>query len=107
MAIPTASTFTPNMHQLHITVEGRVQGVFFRAATRRLARRLGLTGWVHNCPDGSVEVVAEGRRDTLEQLLDWCARGPSGARVTDVRATWQKASGRWTDFVIGPDTPRA
>ena len=95
------------MHQLHITVRGRVQGVFFRAATRRLARRLDLTGWVRNCPDGSVEVLAEGRRDMLEQLLDWCRRGPSGARVTDVRATWQAASGRWTDFVIGPDTSRA
>ena len=107
MAIPTASAFTPNMHQLHITVQGRVQGVFFRAATRRLARQLDLTGWVRNRSDGSVEVLAEGRRDTLEQLLDWCRRGPSGARVTAVRAAWQAASGRWTDFVIGPDTPRA
>ena len=95
------------MHQLHITVRGRVQGVFFRAATRRLARRLDLTGGVRNRSDGSVEVLAEGRRDMLEQLLDWCRRGPSGAHVTDVRATWQEASRRWTDFVIGPDTPRA
>ncbi|MCE2485514.1 MAG: acylphosphatase [Desulfurellaceae bacterium] len=95
------------MHQLHITVQGRMQGVFFRAATHRLARRLGLTGWVCNCPDGSVEVLAEGRRDTLEQLLDWCWRGPSGARVTDVRATWREASGRWVDFVISHDTPHS
>jgi len=107
LAIPTARAFTPNMHQLHITVQGRVQGVFFRAATRRLARRLGLTGWVRNRSDGSVEVLAEGRRDTLEQLLDWWRRGPSGARVTAVRAAWQAASGRWTDFVISYDTPRA
>ena len=95
------------MHQLHITVQGRVQGVFFRASTRRLARSLDLTGWVRNRPDGSVEVLAEGHRDVLEQLLDWCARGPSGARVTAVRAAWREASRQWTDFVIGPDAPRA
>lgn len=94
-------------HQLHITVQGRVQGVFFRAATRRLARQLDLTGWVRNRSDGSVEVLAEGRRDMLELLLDWCRRGPSGARVTAVRAAWREASGQWADFVIGPDPRRA
>ena len=82
------------MHQLHITVRGRVQGVFFRAAMRRLARRLDLTGWVRNCPDGSVEVLAEGRRDVLEQLLDWCrARACGGARH---RRQGGLAGGEWT-----------
>ncbi len=85
-----------------------MQGVFFRAAARRLARRLGLTGWVRNRSDGSVEVLAEGRRDELEQSARLvCGADLRGRAVTDVRATWQEASGRWTDFVIGPDTPRA
>ncbi|MHB1951014.1 MAG: acylphosphatase [Acidiferrobacteraceae bacterium] len=65
-------------------VNGLVQGVGFRVATRSQARVLSLTGYVRNLADGRVEVVACGPAIRLEQLEAWLAQGPSGARVTDV-----------------------
>ena len=67
--------------RVRLKIEGRVQGVFFRAATLEQAGRLGLKGWVRNCPDGSVEVVAEGERKKIEELVSWCHHGPPGAHV--------------------------
>jgi acylphosphatase len=68
----------------HFVVRGYVQGVFFRAATQQAARSLGLKGWVRNCPDGCVELVACGNVVQLDALEAWLAKGPSEARVTDV-----------------------
>ncbi len=65
-------------------VEGRVQGVFFRATTQEQARALGLSGYVRNLPDGSVEVYACGEREALERLKRWLWEGPAHARVTQV-----------------------
>ena len=64
------------MERLHVVVQGRVQGVYFRASAQNKARLLGLRGWVRNCADGSVEFVAEGERSELEQLLSWSQAGP-------------------------------
>ena len=74
-------------------VSGRVQGVFFRDETRRRARSLGVSGWVANRPDGTVEAVFEGPREAVESMVRWCGRGPSGARVEDVRAAWEDPRG--------------
>jgi acylphosphatase len=68
-----------------------VQGVFFRAETRDRARSLGLTGWVRNAADGSVEGVFEGEDERVESMVEWCRRGPRGARVDDVNVTWSEA----------------
>ena len=54
--------------RVHLVVRGRVQGVFFRAATQREARRLGLTGWVKNRTDGSIEMLAEGEEEAVKEL---------------------------------------
>ena len=62
-------------------VEGKVQGVFFRASTRERALRLGLSGWVRNLDDGRVEVLAAGSADALEALAQWLQGGPPAARV--------------------------
>ncbi|MGE0385037.1 MAG: acylphosphatase [Gammaproteobacteria bacterium] len=70
---------------IHCFVQGRVQGVFFRASTRDEALRLGLTGWVRNLADGSVEVFACGRQADLDRLREWLARGPARARVEQLR----------------------
>ncbi len=88
--------------QVHCIVRGRVQGVFFRAASQREARRLGLTGWVRNLSDGSVEVVAEGEDDRLKEFIQWAQRGPSAARVDRVDTRWRAYSGEFTDFRIEP-----
>ena len=78
---------------VHLFVHGRVQGVFFRASTQKVAEGLGLTGWVKNCHDGSVEVHAEGDKEKLEELVAWCRQGPSMASVSDVDLSWTEAEG--------------
>lgn len=69
-----------------IRVEGKVQGVFFRAETQNKAEQIGLKGYVKNEPDGSVLIEAEGAEDQLEQLKEWCWEGPPAARVDNVSA---------------------
>lgn len=75
--------------QVHVFVSGLVQGVGFRHATYRQALRLGLRGWVRNLPDGRVEALMQGERPLLDQMLEWCARGPAVARVDRVTANWE------------------
>lgn len=86
--------------QLHALVHGWVQGVNFRYFTLMLAEELGLTGWVRNLPDRTVEVVAEGPRAALESLLAHLNEGPPAARVLNVDADWREASGQFRDFQI-------
>lgn len=88
--------------RLEIVVSGRVQGVWFRAATRAEAGRLGLTGWVRNLPDGRVEAVFEGEREALRQMLDWCRAGPPGARVDRLEERWGTATHGFEDFSVRP-----
>ena len=66
-------------------VQGKVQGVFFRASTRQVALELGLSGWARNCADGSVEVLAKGPRDAVLALESWLQRGPPQAHVDTLR----------------------
>jgi acylphosphatase len=84
----------------HIFVSGRVQGVFFRSETQDEALRHGLTGWVRNLPDDRVEAVFEGDRDKIEKLIQFCKRGPPGARVTKVEVTWEDYTGQFKSFTV-------
>ena len=68
-----------------LVVSGRVQGVFYRQSCESVARSLGVRGWVRNRDDGTVEVVAEGPRDAVGALVEWCREGPARADVHDVR----------------------
>ncbi len=88
------------LKRIHIVVYGRVQGVFFRASTQREARRLGLTGWVKNRPDGSVEIVAEGDEDQVKDLLAWAQHGPTTARVDRLHPKWRSYTGEFAEFRI-------
>ncbi len=90
------------MTRVHLRVRGRVQGVYFRATTARLAEGLGLVGWVRNRHDGSVEVVAEGEEAALHQLVAGCHQGPPMARVDDVEITWGEAVGLAGAFEVRP-----
>ena len=95
---------------LHLLIFGRVQGVFFRASTHKIAQSLGLKGWVKNKPDGSVEVFAsdplyysQGSTKKSEKLLDfyeWCRHGPKLANVTRIEITWESSEERYDDFTI-------
>jgi len=86
--------------RLHAIVEGRVQGVGFRAFVERTAWQLGITGWVRNRWDGTVEVTAESDRAALDQLLTALRRGPSASRVTQVQSQWKPATGEFHRFSI-------
>jgi acylphosphatase len=88
------------MQRLHLRVRGVVQGVSYRANTRRTATQLSLHGWVRNRGDGSVELIAEGPREVLDQLLDWCREGPPAARVTSCEPAWAEATGEFDEFRI-------
>ena len=70
-------------------VHGAVQGVFFRVETRDRARSLGISGWVRNLRDGAVEAVFEGPEERVESMVEWCRRGPAGARVQSVDVDWE------------------
>ena len=67
-----------------ILVSGHVQGVFFRQSTQNQARRLGVSGWVRNLPDGRVEAKAWGEAEAVNRLARWCHTGPANALVTHV-----------------------
>ncbi len=84
----------------HVFIEGRVQGVFFRANTREEASLLGLTGWVRNCWDGRVEAVFEGEREKVEKVISWCKKGPPGSLVKNVETNWEQATGEYDTFSI-------
>jgi acylphosphatase len=86
--------------RVYLKIEGRVQGVYFRASTVAEAQRLGVTGWVMNSYDGSVEVVAEGARASLEQLESWCRHGPPGAQVANLDVQWEQPQDTFTGFTI-------
>ncbi|MGH2592118.1 MAG: acylphosphatase [Anaerolineae bacterium] len=86
--------------RLHAVIHGRVQGVNFRYYTLIQAQALDLTGWVANRPDGTVEVMAEGPRSALDELLAFLQRGPSHARVDRVDVDWPKPTGQFTRFQV-------
>lgn len=88
------------LKRLHAIVYGRVQGVSFRYNTTRRAVELGITGWVRNLPDRTVEVTAEGDDEAMEKLVAYLKVGPTGAHVTTTDIKWLKASGEFTDFTI-------
>ncbi len=86
---------------LRCRVSGRVQGVWFRAATQQQAQRLALTGSARNLPDGSVEVMACGEAAALEALRDWLRQGPELARVTEVSCESLQLEPRPASFTTG------
>jgi len=82
-------------------VRGKVQGVFFRAATASRARALEITGWAKNLPDGSVDVLACGSEDAVESMVAWLWRGPGGARVDQVECAPADEAGSPAGFTTG------
>jgi len=84
-----------------LVIEGRVQGVFYRASALEVAQRLGLTGWVQNLPGGAVEAVVEGGEEAVREFVGWCREGPPDARVDAVQVRERKPTGEFTTFQVG------
>jgi acylphosphatase len=79
--------------RLNVVARGRVQGVFFRDATRREAERRGVAGWARNRSDGAVEAVFEGSADAVEAMVEFVRRGPGHASVSDVEVRTEEPEG--------------
>lgn len=86
--------------RVHATVYGRVQGVNFRYYATRTARHLGLTGWVANRRDGTVETVVEGERSALDEYVDFLHRGSPAASVNEVEVKWETPGGEFDSFRV-------
>jgi acylphosphatase len=84
----------------HVLVSGRVQGVFFRVEIRSEAVKRNVVGWVQNTSDRRVEAIFEGKKADVEQLVDFCRRGPPGARVTEIDVQWETYNGEFKAFKI-------
>lgn len=87
--------------QVLVCVDGRVQGVYYRASAQARASELGLRGWVRNLPDGRVELRAQGTRARVEALVEWCRKGPPAARVSAIDVDWETPDpGLSASFVV-------
>jgi acylphosphatase len=89
----TATSATQALRRVRLEISGRVQGVWFREATRIEAEHLGVRGWVRNCADGSVEAVFEGAPDAVREMEQWCHTGPPAARVVEVKSNPEPPAG--------------
>lgn len=89
-----------NKRRVYVRITGYVQGVYFRAYTRDAAEQTGVTGWVRNAPDGSVEAVFEGDAHRIEMMLDWCRQGSPMSRVADVEVAEEVYTGSFDRFII-------
>jgi acylphosphatase len=82
----------------HLFISGRVQGVCYRLYAEKEALEKRLTGWVRNLPDGRVEVLLEGEKQAVEEMIAWCRQGPEAAKVTDVEVSFEPYHGNFKDF---------
>lgn len=86
--------------RVHVWIDGRVQGVFFRAYMRDAAVKEGVTGWVKNLPDGRVEAVMEGDTEAVDKMVAWCHKGSPLSRVDDVVVEEELFKDEFSDFII-------
>lgn len=84
----------------HIIVRGKVQGVYFRQNAQRICKEYGVTGWVLNANDGSVEAILEGSKNSVEDAISWFKVGPSNAHVEKIELSYDKYSGEFQDFKV-------
>ncbi len=88
-------------NRVHVVISGRVQGVFFRMETKDAAQDIGgLTGWVRNKRNGTVEAVFEGEADRIDKILKWCEKGSRMSKVTNVSVDREEYSGDYLDFRV-------
>lgn len=97
---PTDDNAARGTIRLHAVIHGTVQGVNFRATTQREAAQRGITGWVKNNWDGTVETIAEGPRDEIEAFERWLHQGPRTAEVEQVEVSYDEATGEFSRFNI-------
>ena len=87
-------------NRVYVLISGMVQGVFFRSSAKKRADELHLTGWVRNLDDGRVEAVFEGEQEKVDNMVEWCRKGPNYADVKDVQVISEKYTGEFKDFSV-------
>ncbi len=85
---------------VHILATGKVQGVFFRQATKVVATKNNVTGWVKNLDSGQVEILLEGYTQNVNAVIDWCHKGPANSRVDEIKINQQEFSGEYSNFQV-------
>ncbi|MBS3157672.1 acylphosphatase [Candidatus Woesearchaeota archaeon] len=88
------------MRRTHLIITGRVQGVLFRANTKKHAEKIGVKGWVRNLNDDKVEAVGEGTKEQIKDFVAYCSKGPEEARVDDIVLEDEEYKGEFKGFVI-------
>lgn len=91
------------MKQVHILVTGFVQGVGFRQMVKHEARKRGITGWVRNLSDGSVEALAVGPEEKLQELIESCKKGPFLSQVDNMHVEWEETGESFEEFRVRHD----
>lgn len=86
--------------RVHLTIHGKVQGVYYRAFTKELADSLGLKGWVKNLPNRCVEAIFEGEKEIIEMAINKCREGPPYSMVTNIEIKWEDNLEGFNDFRI-------
>ena len=89
-----------NKKRAHVIISGRVQGVFFRMETQKAAQLYGVSGWVRNKSDGTVEAMFEGDEKSVDLILEWCSKGSSPAKVEKTDINWKDYTGEFDEFKI-------
>ncbi|MFZ2330225.1 MAG: acylphosphatase [Atribacterota bacterium] len=84
----------------HILVSGRVQGVAFRYYARNMAYQLGVGGWIKNLANGQVELVVDGSKNSVNEMIEWCKQGPRMAQVENVEVDWLPCSVEYSHFQV-------
>jgi acylphosphatase len=84
----------------HVLIYGIVQGVFFRSRTKNMAEKIGVAGWIRNLQDGRVEAIFEGNKEAVEDLINFCKKGPPNAEVMKVEVQWEDYTGEYVNFII-------
>ena len=88
------------MSQALLRITGHVQGVFYRDNAQAQAQALGLTGYIKNMPDHSVEALAQGEKEKIQAFAEWCKQGSSSAKVENVEISWQEPEKTFNSFEI-------
>lgn len=89
-----------NSKRVHLLVEGRVQGVYFRQGMMETAEKNNVLGWVRNLPDNKVEAILEGNDSNVDAVVEWARFGPAGAVVQELKVTEETYVEEFSDFEI-------
>ncbi|MBA2561404.1 MAG: acylphosphatase [Chitinophagaceae bacterium] len=87
------------MPTVQLLIKGKVQGVFYRATARQIAKKIGITGWIKNNREGRVEATVSGTEDQLQKFISWCKKGPESAVVNEV-VVFEKEETLFDEFVV-------